>query len=72
VTARRRPTRARRDEPVTRTRVIQSLHWPDADHEVVARAARLSGETVAAFVRHAAAARAARVLAHQPADTDGA
>jgi uncharacterized protein (DUF1778 family) len=71
VTTRRRPTRARRDEPVTRTRVVQSIHWQYADHQLVTSAAQQSGETVAAFVRAAALERVGRVFWHQPVDTGG-
>jgi uncharacterized protein (DUF1778 family) len=49
-----------RREP--RLRVVQSLHMAPDEHAAVTSAARLSGESIAQFIRAAAADRAASVL----------
>jgi uncharacterized protein (DUF1778 family) len=49
-----------RREP--RLRVVQSLHMNPDEHADVTAAARLSGESIAQFIRAAAADRAASLL----------
>jgi uncharacterized protein (DUF1778 family) len=49
-----------RREP--RLRVVQSLHMAPNEHADVTAAARLSGESIAQFIRAAAADRAASLL----------
>jgi uncharacterized protein (DUF1778 family) len=49
-----------RREP--RLRVVQSLHMAPDEHADVTAAARLSGESIAQFIRAAAADRAASLL----------
>jgi uncharacterized protein (DUF1778 family) len=49
-----------RREP--RLRVVQSLHMAPDEHADVSAAARLSGESIAQFIRAAAANRAASLL----------
>jgi uncharacterized protein (DUF1778 family) len=53
------PLRPKR-EP--RLRVVQSLHMNPDEHADVTAAARLSGESIAQFIRAAAADRAASLL----------
>jgi uncharacterized protein (DUF1778 family) len=45
-----------------RLRVVQSLHMAPDEHADVTAAARLSGESIAQFIRAAAADRAASLL----------
>jgi uncharacterized protein (DUF1778 family) len=45
-----------------RLRVVQSLHMAPNEHADVTAAARLSGESIAQFIRAAAADRAASLL----------
>jgi uncharacterized protein (DUF1778 family) len=58
-----------RREP--RLRVVQSLHMAPDEHADVTAAARLSGESIAQFIRAAAADRAASLLPtdRSPEDT---
>jgi uncharacterized protein (DUF1778 family) len=49
-------------------RVVMSLHMPRPQHTTLAKASRLSGESLAEFIRKAASDRAARVLDGPPLD----
>lgn len=46
-------------------RVVRSLHLPPAADRQITQAARLSGESVVAFIRAAAVSRAATVLSSE-------